>query len=280
MKKVLILGHTGKMGLALCDAFADDYEVVGLNSSDFNAINANSLLTHIKAHSPDIVINTAAALGIDVCEQNPLSAFQVNTAFPRFLAEISNQHNFQLIHFSTDAVFSDAEGGYYSEEDRPSPLNVYGATKLAGDWSVADVADNYLIARISVLFGLALKPNQFVEKMLLRIRSGEKELKVADDIIASPSYSRDIAGQILNLADAGTHSGLYHVVNSGHASLYDLIQAIIEEKRIPVKIGRVSCKVFPSTAVKNTYTPLTTSRIEPLRDWRDAVKDYCTELDI
>jgi dTDP-4-dehydrorhamnose reductase len=278
MQRVLILGITGKMGRALADAFVHDYDVRGLTSNDCNAADTAQLEGLIHSHQPDIVINTVAYLGIDPCAENPADAFALNSALPRRLAELSNQEEFLLIHFSTDAVFADRQEGYFVESDRPEPMNVYGISKLAGDWSVMDLARRYYLVRIAVLFGPHSRPNQFVEKMLQRAQQGSTVLRIADDIVTTPCYSMDVANRIRSLVESDGAYGLYHMANHGRASLYDLIRAIAGELQLPVKIEPASHKDFPAIGRKNACTPLSSSKIEPLRHWREAVQDYCRTL--
>ena len=106
-KKVLLLGYTGKMGLALSEVFSDGYLCEGKNSKDFDASDFAQVRHLIESSKPDIVINTVTLLGIDLCEQEAQKAFRLNTLYPKFLAELSKEYNFLLIHFSTDAVFND-----------------------------------------------------------------------------------------------------------------------------------------------------------------------------
>ena len=121
------------MGVALTKVLSGDYEVVGKNSHDFDASQFDSVEKLIEELNPDIVINTVAFLGIDPCEQEPEKAFLLNTLYPKILAELSVKRNFLLVHFSTDAVFGNNEkGAFYTEEDSPCPLNLYGVTKYGG----------------------------------------------------------------------------------------------------------------------------------------------------
>src|SRR3989338_6780074 len=157
-KKVLLLGSTGKMGLAISEVFSDGYLCEGKNSKDFDASDFAQVRHLIESSKPDIVINTVTLLGIDLCEQEAQKAFRLNTLYPKFLAELSKEYNFLLIHFSTDAVFNDNKKDYYVESDAPCPLHVYGVTKYGGDCFVQAIAERYYIARVSMLFGAATKP--------------------------------------------------------------------------------------------------------------------------
>ncbi|HHT9159541.1 MAG TPA: SDR family oxidoreductase [Candidatus Brocadiaceae bacterium] len=275
--KILLLGSTGKLGIALSNVFCDDYSITGKNSKDFDAMNFEQVRNLIKESKPDIVMNTVAFLGIDPCEKEPEKAFRLNALYPKLLAELSNKQGFLLVHFSTDAVFNDTKGDFYTEEDCPQPLNVYGLTKYGADCFIQAITKRYYIFRISVLFGETSKNTQFVEKMLLRVKEGNKILRISDDIIGSPTYSKDVAREVRRLIDNRYPFGLYHVANEGKASLYDLMKDIAEKLNIDVKVKKASYKDFPFLGIKNTDTPIKSERISSLRPWQEAVKEYCAK---
>jgi dTDP-4-dehydrorhamnose reductase len=277
-KKVLLLGSTGKMGIALHNAFKDIYDVFGKNSEDFDAGSPKTVSPLIDNICPDIVVNTAALLGIDPCELEPEKALQMNTMFPKHLAELSEKKGFVLVHFSTDAVFPNIEEGAFAEDDSAYPLNLYGLTKFGGDSLIQSIASRHYIFRLPVLFGPSNKKNQFVEKMLERIQSGQKTLKVSADIISSPSYSNDIARESCRIIKTLMPFGLYHLNNEGQGSLYDLMKEIKNNLKINVRLEPASFRDFPHIGKKNVRTPMKSIRIKPLRPWKEAVKAYCREM--
>ena len=275
---MLLLGSTGKMGVAFTHIFEDDYLIAGKNSSNFDAVNFEQVRNLIEKNTPDIVINTVAFLGIDPCEKDPEKAFRLNTLYPKFLAELSNEKGFLLVHFSTDAVFNNEKGDFYTEKDCPHPLNMYGVTKYGGDCFIQAIAKRYYIFRIPVLFGETIKSTQFVEKMLQKVNEGQRVLKIADDIISSPTYSKDVAREVRRILDASYQFGLYHVANEGKASLYDLMKEIIKNLNFDVRVEKASYKDFPFLGIKNTFTPIKSEKITPLRHWRAPIREYCANL--
>ncbi len=280
MKKVLLLGGTGKMGKALNSALFKEYHVTSLGSKDLDIRNEGEVREIIEIHNPDVVINTAAFLGIDPCEENPVKAFEMNMLHPMRLAKLSNEFDFLLVHFSTDAVFPDIEtNDSYDEYSAPGPVNTYGMTKLGGDTMVQEISKRHYIIRISVLFGNNDKNNQFVEKMLSKVSEGASEINIADDVIGTPCYSKDVALSVKNIIENDIEYGLYHVVNDGKGSLYDLMKEIsCSMKGLSVAVNRSSYKEFPAIGKKNTNTPLKSSKLKPIRHWKDAVKEYCESL--
>lgn len=277
-KKILLLGSTGKMGVAMEEIFKDGYSIVNKNSSDFNALEFEQVRKLIEENNPDIVVNTVALLGIDPCDKEPEKAFRLNTLYPKFLAELSKKRGFLLIHFSTDAVFNDEKNDFYTEDDTPHPLNLYGMTKYGGDCFVQAIAKKYYIFRLSVLFGETTKNTQFVEKMLEKVKQGAQVLKISNDIISSPTYSKDAAREVKRILEAGYEYGLYHIANEGKATLYELIDEIVSTLKLGVKVEKASFKDFAHIGIKNTNTPLKSIKIKTLRPWKEAIKEYCFSI--
>lgn len=277
MKRILLLGHTGKMGIALENIFKNTYLIIGKSSVDFDAFDFAQVKNLIEEVNPDIVINAVAFLGIDPCELEPEKAFRLNTLYPKMLAELSNQKRYLLIHFSTDAVFNDIKQDYYIEHDIPHPLNIYGFTKYGGDCFIQTIAKRYYIFRTSVLFGETLKKTQFVEKML-QLGEKKKALRISDDIIVSPTYSKDVAKEIKKILESSLSFGLYHIANEGKASLYELIKEIIDGLNLDIKVGRCSYKDFPFIGRKNTHTPIKSEKVNSLRPWKDAISEWCDHI--
>ena len=279
MGKVLVLGHTGKLGRALARAFAGRHEVVGHSASTgFDATDFPALRRLLEALAPGIVVNAAALNGLGPCEADPGLAFRLNSLLPRALAASSGPLGFQLLHFSTDAVFDGARAaGAYAESDPASPINTYGVTKFGGDCYVRSEAGNCCIFRLSMLAGDSRGRGQFVERMIARARAGEA-LRIADDIVCSPSYVADVVEAVVRLVGAGLEPGLYHLANGGQASLYELIREITDCLGLAVPVQPMPHLSFPFPARKNPYTPLRSEKLQPLRDWREAIRAYCATL--
>ncbi|WP_010681172.1 SDR family oxidoreductase [Acetivibrio cellulolyticus] len=276
MKSILLLGERGKVGTALNSELAKSYNIIGKNSENFNVADFEGVTSLIDNYKPDIVINTVAAQGIDDCERNPERSLRINSLYPKLLAELSNKFEFLLVNFSTECVFKDNEpGNFFIEADRPCPLNVYGLTKYGGDCFVSNIAHRHYIFRLPILFGPSNKNNQFVERMLDKALNQGEKLKVSCDVITSPSYSIDIAKAVKEIIENEMPYGLYHLSNQGAASIYDLMKEIFSNLEVEVELEKVSHKSFQSIGIKNTNTPLKSSKIKSLRPWQEAVADYC-----
>jgi dTDP-4-dehydrorhamnose reductase len=278
LMRVLVLGAGGKLGSAVCRVFQQSCVVDGKVRSDVDITQADQVMRAIEQSAPDVVINTAAFVGIDACESDPEQAFAANTALPKLLARLSNQHNFLLVHISTDAVFNGTKLDYYTEADCAKPVNVYGISKYGGDCCVEALARRYYIFRIPLLFGENPKQNQFVEKMLARLEQGEAQLQISNDIVSSPSFSTDIAQAIKDIVDSQTPYGLYHLANEGQASLHDLIIELAGCINSSATVIGCSHTAFPSKGIKNTYTPIRSIHLPPLRPWQAALSQYCSTM--
>lgn len=275
-EKVLILGHTGKLGQALAWAFAQGHQVAGAGSRDFDAAKPSTLAPLIRRHRPGLVINAVVFGGMEECEAEPQRAFAVNTLMPRALAELAGELDFTLVQISSDAVFPDLSGpGPYTESSAPRPLNVYGLSKLGADCLVAALAPRHYLCRIPILFGPPGRKPQFVEKMIALARQGAGELRISADVEFSPSYSRDVARGIRELVEQGRPFGLYHLANQGRISLLELMQEIMDRLDLSPRLVPVAQDSFPSRAVRCRRAPLGSEKLEPLRPWREAVADYC-----
>ena len=278
MKKVLLLGHTGKLGSALSKSLSSDYLVSGKNSSDFDAENFERVTELIYESQPDIIINSVAFMGIDACELQPGKAQLINTLFPGHLAKLAAKLGITLVHFSTDAVFNDEKQDFCTEADIPSPLNMYGVTKYGGECLVRSRCERHYIFRVPLLFGECARKNQFVEKMLGLLYAGQKNIRVSSDLITSPTYSGDVAAHVRQLLLNQAPFGAYHLANEGKATLHELMVEIVAALKIDATVEKASFKDFPFIGIKNTYTPLKSIKTNILRPWQEAVQEYYYSL--
>lgn len=277
-RRLLLLGATGKLGTAVRRAFENDHEIVGMGRREFDAENPAELERWIDHVSPDIVVNAVAFGGIEACAQQPDRARSINAALPWRLAKLSRERGFVLAHASSDAVFGTVRGRPCVESDPLRPINMYGYTKALGDAFVQSQTPHGYVFRFSVLFGETTREDQFVERMLARIRKGERRLEIANDVITTPSYNRDVAAEMRWILDAGRPPGVYHVANEGRASLFDLMSEVVARLELDVDLVPVSHRQFPAVARKNVETTLSSERIAPLRPWREAVGAYCDRI--
>ena len=153
MKRVLVTGANGQLGLALEDAAKDpSLEIVFMNKSALDITNAEAIKEVFDKQSFDVCINAAAYTNVDGAETNKALAYAINATAVENLAKVCKHHGCWLIHISTDYVFDGTLDRPYTPSDTPNPLNVYGASKLAGEQAIQAVGGTYSIVRTSWLY--------------------------------------------------------------------------------------------------------------------------------
>ena len=196
--KVAIIGANGQLGMDLMKVFAD-VQPVSLTHNDIQIESLDSVSRTLSTLKPTLVINTAAYHKVDDCEKNPERSFQVNAIGALNLAKISEDQKFELLHISTDYVFDGSKKAPYVESDLPRPLNVYAASKLAGEHFVQAYAPRNFVVRSSGLYGhspcRAKGGRNFIETML-KLSKEKNEVRVVDDEILTPTYTYHLALQI------------------------------------------------------------------------------------
>jgi dTDP-4-dehydrorhamnose reductase len=239
----------------------------------------------LRRHTPEVVINTAAYHKVDECEANVEKTFAVNTYGVRNLALACKEQDCALLHMSTDYVFGgDAKRRTpYSETDTPSPINVYGIAKLAGEYFVRYVLNRYWIVRSQWLYGMAGasgKGGNFVELMLRLAREG-RDIKVVDDQVGSPTYTLDLAHKIAQLIKT-EHYGLYHMANSGECTWYQFARRIWELLGLSPNAEPTTTAAFGAVATRPGYSvldnaALRTIGLNDMRPWEEALAAYLQE---
>lgn len=263
--KTLIIGASGMLGSDLCKVFPD---AVKLTHHDLDITDREQVIESILKIKPDVVINAAAYTNVDGCEDNKELAFQVNGHGPGYIAEACARAGAKLVHFSTDYVF-DGSKKEYVESDTPNPINVYGHSKLLGEKKIIENMDGYRIVRISWLFGIHGK--NFVETML-KLSREMGTVKVVNDQFGKPTYTTDLANKIKEIIELD--SGIYHITNDGVCSWYEFASSIVDNV-IPC-----TSEEFQRKAKRPKYSVLVNTKTEPMRHWREALKDYLQERNI
>jgi dTDP-4-dehydrorhamnose reductase len=278
--KYAIIGARGQVGQEFVKLLPPE-QVIALDSRDLNVTNEASV--HLCLHRYpdfDVVINLAAYHKVDDCEDNPDIAFDVNALGAHNVATVATEMGKKVVFFSSDYVFGRAQHRQhpYTEDDLPSPIIVYGASKVAGEHLVRIAApDNHLIIRTSSLYGCTTSKKgwTFPEMILNKARAGEK-LRVVDDQIMSTMYTRDLATQTLTLIEAEA-TGIYHVVNHGTCSWYGFAYATLAMAGVDHPIEAVSSDEFPTKATRPMYSALFSTRARRGRPWQRALSAYLIE---
>ena len=279
--KILITGANGLLGHEL-SSLLKDHTLILLSHSQLDISNSESVNKQIDSSSPDIIINSAAYTQVDACETNYDLAFQSNAIGPKNLAIKCKQLGIPLIHISTDYVFegNEKKNSPLVENDKLGPKTVYGKTKLEGEKMVQENCQKYFILRTAWLYG---EGKNFV-KTMLSLSKKNKELKVVNDQIGSPTYAKDLAKAIKEIIEKKSDKyGIYHVTNKGEVSWYEFAKKIFEIKNIEIKVNPCTSEEFPRPAPRPHYSVLSNQKwidagFTPMRDYEEALNEYLDSL--
>jgi dTDP-4-dehydrorhamnose reductase len=294
MSRILLTGVSGQVGWELKRTLSNLGEVIttsrDVNATDFymDLSQPESIRQAIQEIQPDLIINPGAYTAVDKAELEPELAMLVNGVAPGILAEEAKLVGAGLIHYSTDYVFNGRSSHPYQETDEPDPQNIYGKTKLAGEKAIQAIEIPHLIIRTSWVYGLRGK--NFLMTML-QLAKEREEIKVVNDQIGTPTWSRLIAestAQILFLGKSNFrdflhhHSGIYHLTSTGQTSWYDFAKAIFEmtPNRNQYKLQNlipIPTVEYPTPAERPAFSILDTQKIYHtfgliLPDWKDNLK--------
>lgn len=292
--RLLVTGAAGQVGWELVRAVAPLGQVHAFDRAGLDLADPVALRRTIRELRPHAILNAAAYTAVDAAEQERELAWRLNAEAPGVLAEEARQIGALLVHYSTDYVFDGTAERAYVEDDTPSPLNAYGASKLAGERAVRDAGGAHLVFRTSWVYGA--RGRNFVRTML-RLAAEREELRVVDDQRGAPTWSRDIAqATALVLARLATptgfaadaHAGLYHLAAQGETSWHDLAAAVLawyaaQPGGRRVRLERTSTADFgapaprPRRAVLDSARALETFRVA-IPPWRERLACVLEEI--
>jgi len=295
LKRVLIIGSSGMLGVDLCAELGSDHELIGADLvhsprsivhrfCKIDITKKEGVISAVREIDPDIVIHTAAMTDVDGCELDPKRAYRINGAGTKNVALACKAVDAVLVYISTDFVFDGKKRTPYKETDKPRAISVYGRSKLAGEKAVRNILKKYIIIRTSWLYGKYGK--NFVDTILKE--SGRKKvLKVVDDQYGSPTYTKDLARAIHSLVDLVTRSpghqvtsyGIYHVTNTGAVSWCDYAKEILKLSGIRAQVIPISSKELARPAKRPAMSVLDNKKFNKtikfkMRPWQSALKEY------
>jgi len=213
--RVLILGSRGRLAGSLLTCWSKSHEVTGLARPALDVSDLNSLPRILGDLEFDVLVNGTGLTNVDRCESARDEAQVVNATAPGILAECASRQGARLIHFSTDYVFDGKKRDAYTEEDTPSPLGFYGATKLEGEQRVLEQDARQMVVRVSWVFGPA-KPS-FADSLIERAMR-EDQVEAIEDKFSCPTSADDTAKWLEIFFDPSVEGGLFHACNSGNCS--------------------------------------------------------------
>jgi dTDP-4-dehydrorhamnose reductase len=277
-QRVLVTGGEGLLAYALRMLAPADCEMTFLARADFDLTASAQMRERLETLRPEVVINTAAYNLVEKCEQERELSWAVNATGPETLAKLCAEKNVRLIHYGTDYVFDGEKGAPYVEEDKPNPLNHYGAGKLAGEQAVLAASPKHVVMRTSWVFGShPTQTKSYVHSVLRAARTGNN-LKATTDQASTPTASEGLARWTVELIRQGG-SGLFHAVNDQGVSRFEWTAGILAEakqlKMIPEQIAvePVTSDFFKSTMRRPKQSVLANGRLtarlgHPLGSWR------------
>jgi dTDP-4-dehydrorhamnose reductase len=281
--RIAVLGAAGQLGRDLGTKLPG--EVVALTRADIDLTRPDVIPTAVAALRADVLVNCAAYNFVDRAEAEPDAAFAVNAWGVRALARACAAAGVKLVHFSTDYVFGlDATRvAPLREDDPPGPVNVYGLSKLAGEYLARAECPDALVIRTCGLYGLwggGGKGGNFVETML-RLAGEGKPIRVVTDQRCTPSYTADVAEAAAALVRAGA-SGLYHVTNVGSCTWYEFADELFRLSGLKPDLTPVTSAELGRPARRPAYSVLSTAKLAyegfpAPRLWRQALAAYLVE---
>jgi dTDP-4-dehydrorhamnose reductase len=283
--RVAVIGRMGQLGTDLVNVLveAGSYEVFGLSHQEIECTDPVSVAKRLKTIRPDVVVNCAAFVRVDESEDRPEETFRVNSLGALNVARACVELDALCVYISTDYVFDGEKGSPYKESDCPHPINVYGVSKLGGEYLVQETCPRWLITRMASLFGKAGssgKGGNFVETILTKAKAGES-LRLVDDIRMSPTYTRDAAQALERLLRERT-LGLFHLVNAGNCTWYEFACKVLEVVGLKQRIDPVSASEYPMKARRPKNSSLESTKLDSslrgyLRPWQEALESYLLE---
>jgi dTDP-4-dehydrorhamnose reductase len=301
---ILITGKNGQVGWELQRVLKPG-PVIALDRDAMDLSKPDSLRRTIADLRPSIIINAAAYTAVDLAEEEPDYAQMVNGNAPGIMAEEAKKLGALLIHYSTDYVFDGSKREPYLETDQPNPLNTYGMTKLIGERAVESSGANYLIFRTSWVY--SARGRNFL-LTILRLAREREELKIVNDQIGIPNWSRAVADATAAVItklqpkkpargrpSSKDLTGTYHMAGAGATSWFGFAEAILEEihrggfpatvmGKVPItakKVVPISTAEYPTRARRPAYSVLDSTKLKKtfgveLPDWREQLKTAVT----
>jgi len=282
--RILLIGATGQLGGDLLrnnpghDILAPQRDTLDLERQE----QIEQCLGNFR---PEVVINCAAFHNVPLCETEPETAFRINCVAVGHLAGLCQRIQARLVTFSTDYVFGGDKRTPYLESDLPRPLQVYGISRVAGEYAaLAAAPERAIIVRTCGLYGrtgAASKGGNFVDKRIAEAMTG-KPLEMACDQTVCPTSTDDLSRAVFALlAQDQSPAGIYHLVNEGACTWYEFTRAIYDALGMEVDLRPVDRQGLSGTMRRPLYSVLANTRARvlgiSLPPWHDALARYLKE---
>ncbi|MEO1544804.1 MAG: dTDP-4-dehydrorhamnose reductase [Pseudomonadota bacterium] len=290
-RPIVVIGRSGQVAEALVRRGTEHgLPIVAGGRPEVDLTNVESLKAFILETRPSVVINAAAYTAVDKAETDADAAVALNSEGPATLAALCAIAGVPLVHVSTDFVFSGLATAPYAEDEDPSPLGVYGASKAAGEVGVRVAHPQHVIVRTSWVYGLA---GSNFAKTMLRLGAERGELSVVDDQIGAPTFADDLADVLLTVAkrvaasEAPELFGTFHFSNAGQTTWCRYANAIFTiagAGGAPVAVAKpIPTLEYPTPATRPPYSVLDCSKMLDVygvnqREWQVALAEAVPAL--
>lgn len=273
--RILVTGATGLLGRAIVQSLRGEADLVPLTRADLDITDGAAVEGRIRAERPDVIINCAADNDVDGAETQPLRALEINAFAVRELVRAADGVGATLVHYSSDFVFDGTAVRPYREDDEPNPQSVYAASKLLGEWFAIE-ARRAFVLRVESLFGQAASEGRrgSLERIVEGIEDG-REVPVFTDRTVSPTYVHDIARVTRALLRADAAPGVYHCVNTGAATWFEIALEIGRLLGLQPRLKPITLNDVTLRAPRPAFCALDNSRLRALGiempTWQDAI---------
>lgn len=262
----MLTGKNGQVGWELQRTLAPLGEVVALGRQELDLGRPDQIRERIRDIKPNLIVNAAAYTAVDKAEKEPELAFAVNAVAPGVLAEEAKRLGAVIVHYSTDYVFDGTKSTPYTEEDEPNPINVYGRSKLEGEKKIQEARIPYVILRTSWVYGLRGKNFLLT---ILRLAQERDEIRVVNDQIGAPTWSRMIAEATALILARGysffvEKTGIYHLSAGGRTSWYGFAEKIIAGvygASFKTRLVPIPSSEYPTSSRRPAYSVLSNSKL-------------------
>jgi dTDP-4-dehydrorhamnose reductase len=282
-RRLLVTGSSGQLGTAILSAFSD-WDVTAHTHETLEITNIEAVKRAVAEARPHVIVNCAAFNSVDDAERRPLDAFGINAFGVRTLARAAEENGATLVHYGTDFVFSGLGGDDtepYDESVAPSPRSVYAASKLVGEWLALESPRVYVL-RVESLFGLPADwkgRRGSLDTLVAGLEAG-REVPAFTDRTVSPSYVVDVSSATRYLVDARASYGLYHCVNSGHATWYQVATAVAGLLNVPARVKPITMEDAHFVAARPRFCALSNRKLAAagfqMPAWQDALRRWLT----
>lgn len=276
--RVLVTGAAGQLGSFIVRSFADR-EVVPFGHPELDVSDSRAVARVVDEVRPAVIVNCAAFNDVDGAEEAPASALATNAFAVRSLARAAEACGATLVHYSSDFVFDGLATRPYDETAKPSPRSTYAASKLLGEWFAGD-APRAFVLRVESLFGCVPGWQGRIgtlDSIVAGLEQG-REVRVFTDRVVSPTYLDDVAAATRFLVDDGAAPGLYHCVNSGSGTWYDVAQEAARLLHVTPQLRPVTLEQTHLKAARPRFCALDNGKLAaagfPMPRWQDAMSRW------